>query len=69
MINQALNDPQTMTSDATIVAVLQLLNGAIFSADPISLSIHEKGLKKMINLRGGLKQLGGQCTIASSLTV
>lgn len=69
MINQAMQDPQLQTADATIVSVLHLLNSEIMGCDDTVMMIHQQGLHNMIRQRGGLDQLGVDGQLASILTM
>lgn len=65
MINQSMSDPQMQTADATIVAVLQLLNAEIIGCDDKLMEVHQSGLHAMIRQRGGLNALGVSGELAS----
>ena len=69
MINESLNDPEMKTSDATIIAVLQLLNAEIMGCDDSIMRIHQRGLHDMVRERGGLGSLGVHGQLASILTM
>ena len=69
MINTSLDDPQERTSDATIIAVLNMLNSEMISCDTIALKTHQWGLNKMISMRGGLDKLGVLGHLARTVTV
>lgn len=58
MINASLDDPEQRTSDATIIAVLNMFNSEIIGCDASALKIHQEGLNEMITIRGGLEKLG-----------
>ena len=58
MINASLDDPNQRISDATIIAVLNIFNSEIIGCDATALAVHQKGLNKMISMRGGLDKLG-----------
>jgi hypothetical protein len=68
MINQSLSDPQMQTSDATLVAVLHLLNAEIMGCDDNIMHVHRRGLNAMIEQRGGLDRLGVHGQIAGVTT-
>ena len=69
MINASLDDPNQRTSDATIIAVLNILNSEIIGCDANALKTHQRGLNKMIAMRGGLDKLGILGHLARTLTV
>lgn len=69
MINDALQDPQLQTADATIVSVLHLLNSEIMGCDDTVMMIHQQGLHNMVRSRGGLDNLGVDGQLASILTM
>ncbi|TKA76038.1 hypothetical protein B0A55_05113 [Friedmanniomyces simplex] len=47
MINQSMSDPQMQTSDATMVAVVHLLNAEIMGCDDHFMRVHQQGLSAM----------------------
>ena len=69
MINESMNDPQMRTADATIVAVLHLLNSEIMGCDDRVMEVHQRGLHEMIRHRGGLDGPGVNRKLASILTM
>jgi len=69
MINTSLDDPQQRTSDATIIAVLNMLNSEMIGCDTSALKTHQRGLNKMISMRGGLDKLGVLGHLARTVTV
>jgi hypothetical protein len=69
MINTSLDDPQQRTSDATIIAVLNMLNSEIITCDTRALKTHQQGLNRMISMRGGLDKLGVLGHLARTVTV
>ena len=69
MINTSLDDPQQRTSDATIIAVLNMLNSEMITCDTSALKTHQRGLNKMISMRGGLDKLGVLGHLARTVTV
>lgn len=69
MVNSAMEDPKQATADATIVAVLHLLNSEIMGCDDTVMSIHQQGLLQMTTKRGGLNHLGVDGHLASILTM
>ncbi|KAK5123177.1 hypothetical protein LTR85_003375 [Meristemomyces frigidus] len=68
MINQSISDPQMQTADATLVAVLQLLNAELMGSDDHVMHVHQNGLHAMIRQRGGLGALGVGGELASITT-
>lgn len=69
LVNQAMNDPQMATADETIVAVLHLLNAELIGCDDQVTKVHQEGLHKMVQSRGGLKRLGVGGQLASISTM
>lgn len=69
MINSSLNDGQQGISDATIIAVLNVLNAEMICCDVAALKTHQDGLNKMILLRRGLDKLGVFGQLARTVTV
>ncbi|KXT13771.1 hypothetical protein AC579_6596 [Pseudocercospora musae] len=69
LINQALADPQMQTADATLVAVLHVLNSEIMGCDDTIMRIHQEGLHNLVRQRGGLDRLGVDGQLALILTI
>jgi len=69
MINASLEDPVQAISDATIIAVLNIFNSEIIGCDSSALEVHQKGLNKMISMRGGLDKLGVVGHLARTVAV
>jgi hypothetical protein len=69
MINASLDDPDQMISDATIIAVMNIFNSEIIGCDAGALEVHQKGLNKMISMRGGLDKLGVVGHLARTLCI
>jgi hypothetical protein len=69
MINSSLDDPDQMTSDSTIIAVMNIFNSEIIGCDAGALKAHQNGLNRMISLRGGLDKLGVVGQIARTVSV
>ncbi|KAF2280447.1 uncharacterized protein EI97DRAFT_411741 [Westerdykella ornata] len=63
-INQRLRDPAQQFQDSTLMIILQLLVGEMWSCDEETLRIHEKGIARLINHRGGMTGLGGAGAMA-----
>ncbi|KAK3071311.1 hypothetical protein LTR53_008848 [Teratosphaeriaceae sp. CCFEE 6253] len=69
MINQSMSDSEMRTSDATMVAVVHLLNAEIMGCDDGVLRVHQRGLSAMVSTRGGLGALGVHGQLAGVVTV
>lgn len=69
MINKVLGDPKQRTSDATIIAVLNIVNSEMIGGDANALRWHQQGLHEMVLMRGGLDKLGVLGHLARTLTV
>ncbi|EMD00718.1 hypothetical protein BAUCODRAFT_180712 [Baudoinia panamericana UAMH 10762] len=69
MINQSMNDTQMQVADATIVAVLHLLNAEIMGCDDRVMRVHQAGLCAMVEKRGGLNSLGVNGQLAGITTI
>jgi len=69
MINASMSDPRMQTTDATMVAVLQLLNSEIMGCDDHVMLVHQTGLHAMVQQRGGLKALGVNGQLAAITTM
>ncbi|KAK5154068.1 hypothetical protein LTR04_006075 [Oleoguttula sp. CCFEE 6159] len=67
LIHESLDDPLKQASDVTIIAVLQYLS-IVTIKSPEQLSCHVKGIKKMVDIRGGLGELGINGELAAILT-
>lgn len=59
LVNRRLNDPVQSISDLTIAAVACLVLFENQSGNLELSNIHMEGLRRMVNLRGGLQNLGG----------
>lgn len=68
MINRCISSPVHQTSDATLIAVLHLLNSLVMTSGQGVLREHAIGLTKMVNLRGGLNRLGVRGEMATLIT-
>lgn len=60
MCNKRLLHSNTHLTDATLVVILHLLAGEMWSCDEKALRIHEGGIGMFIRDRGGLHQLADQ---------
>lgn len=69
LINRSMNDEETRTDDATIIAIIQLLCGEMMMANDAVLPVHEQGLWSMVMQRGGLTTLGNGGEIAALLVM
>ncbi|KAH7121341.1 hypothetical protein EDB81DRAFT_228406 [Dactylonectria macrodidyma] len=58
MLNEQLRDEATMTSDASILGVAQMVIDSWYWGATADVKAHIQGLKQMIRLRGGLYNLG-----------
>lgn len=57
-INASLSDPTYATSDAVLVTVMMFAVHELWYTSKEAYHIHMAGLVRMVNLRGGLAQLG-----------
>jgi hypothetical protein len=57
MINERLQDATTQSSDTTIMVVIHLLVGEISGSNEAALRVHERGIAKLLQHRGGLHRL------------
>ncbi|KAF2016776.1 hypothetical protein BU24DRAFT_409847 [Aaosphaeria arxii CBS 175.79] len=53
-INERLGHPEHQFSDATLMVILHLLAGEMWSSNEKTLRIHQTGISRLISLRGGL---------------
>lgn len=58
-INQRLQTPSQQFEDNTLVVILHLMAGEMWSADERTLRIHEQGVARLIGHRGGLGSMNG----------
>jgi hypothetical protein len=65
LISSRMEEPDTQADDQSIAALVQLIVGEIIGVEETSLKIHQSGLEKMIEARGGLHTLGGNGNLAS----
>lgn len=56
MINHRLHDPDTKLQDATLMVILHLLAGTMWSCEEKTLRVHEEGVARFIAGRGGMHQ-------------
>lgn len=69
LINESLNDPEMRIADETIIAVLHVLNSEVMGCNDQSMQIHQDGLLRMVQERGGLERLGVGGQLAAILTM
>ncbi|TKA62639.1 hypothetical protein B0A49_07090 [Cryomyces minteri] len=67
LIHESLDDPMKQASDVTIIAVLHYLV-IVAIKSPEQLNCHVKGIKEMVDIRGGLGKLGVNGELAAILT-
>ncbi|KAL3489224.1 hypothetical protein BJX62DRAFT_209763 [Aspergillus germanicus] len=58
LINERLSDPESAVDDRTLIAVTPLALFADLNGDRAAADIHREGLRKLVQLRGGLDRLG-----------
>ncbi|KAF4982618.1 hypothetical protein FZEAL_1796 [Fusarium zealandicum] len=58
MLNSQLRDDYNMTSDGSVLGVVQMIADSWYWGGTADLQAHISGLKQMIRIRGGLGQLG-----------
>jgi hypothetical protein len=63
-INERLRNPDTKFQDFTLMVILHLLAGEMWSCDERVLRIHETGVAELITQRGGMDSLGGNGALA-----
>jgi hypothetical protein len=63
-INQRLRDGAQQFEDSTLMVILHLLVGEMWSCNEKTLRIHESGIARLIAHRGGMEQLGGNGAMA-----
>lgn len=68
MVNDALDNPAMRFNDTTLAAVLQIMAAETIFNHQTSW-IHEQGLERMIEHRGGLDQLGSSGKLAAFITM
>jgi hypothetical protein len=67
-INERLRDPELRSADFTLMVILHLLAGEMWSCNEKTLQIHQSGVARLITHRGGLDALGGNGTFAETAT-
>ncbi|KAF1965523.1 hypothetical protein BU23DRAFT_560987 [Bimuria novae-zelandiae CBS 107.79] len=68
LISQNLLNPETRGDDHNVVALTQLIASEIIAAEEMTLDFHERGIDAMIRTRGGLRQLGMNGRLASTIS-
>ncbi|KAF2734208.1 hypothetical protein EJ04DRAFT_437617, partial [Polyplosphaeria fusca] len=63
-INERLRSPETQYEDFTLMVILHLLAGEMWSCNEKTLRIHESGVARLIVQRGGMHNLGGDGAMA-----
>lgn len=58
-INERLRNPDTQFHDFTLMVILHLLAGEMWSCNEKTLRIHESGVARLISHRGGMDCLEG----------
>ncbi|KAL4887250.1 hypothetical protein BJY04DRAFT_212294 [Aspergillus karnatakaensis] len=58
LLNERLSDPNSAADDRTIVAVTPLAMFADLNGDQNAANIHKQGLWRLVQMRGGMDQLG-----------
>ena len=57
MINERLDHPDTRLTNSTLVVILHLLGGEIWSCNEKTIRMHETGVAQFISRRGGLQHI------------
>lgn len=68
MIQRCIESPVHQTSDATLIAVLHLLNSLVMTRGQKTLRNQALGLTKIVVMRGGLERLGVEGEMATIIT-
>lgn len=63
-INSRLRDPTAQFEDFTLMVILHLLAGEMWSCNENTLRIHQSGVARLIAARGGMHVLGGNGALA-----
>lgn len=58
-INERLRHPEQQFEDFTLMVILHLLAGEMWSCNEKTLQIHQSGVVRLITARGGMDKLGG----------
>jgi hypothetical protein len=58
MISERLRHPDARFSDSTLLVILNLLGGEIWSCNEKTLRTHESGIARFVSQRGGLHRFG-----------
>jgi hypothetical protein len=67
-LGKNMSSPGNLASDQTIATLAQLILSEIIGAQAISLAIHEGGMERLIEVRGGIDRLGGDGFLASLIS-
>jgi hypothetical protein len=62
-INERLRDARAL-EDSTLAVIMHVLAGEMWSSNEKTLRIHQAGIARLIALRGGMSQLGGNGVVA-----
>ncbi|KAF1952055.1 hypothetical protein CC80DRAFT_495657 [Byssothecium circinans] len=66
-IKDRLANHATLNEDSTMIVIIHMLAGEMWSCNEQTMRTHEKGVAKLIYLRGGMDCLGGYGTVAQTL--
>ncbi|KAF2222376.1 hypothetical protein BDZ85DRAFT_127216 [Elsinoe ampelina] len=69
IINDTLNDPLQQCSNSTMLAIVQLLYGQLYTSYRSLIGSHQFALRQMILARGGLEKLDGNGPVAVGVTM
>jgi hypothetical protein len=68
LIGQSLVNPNSRVDDHNVIALTQLIASEIISGEETALNFHESGVEAMVKQRGGVKELGANGRIASTIS-
>jgi hypothetical protein len=63
MINERLRNPNTELEDATLMIILHLLAGEMWSCNEKALRVHESAVARFIFQRGGMRSLENRAVV------
>lgn len=63
-INERLRNSATQFEDSTLMIILHVLAGEMWSCNEKTLRIHQAGIARLIAHRGGMERLGGNGAVA-----
>ncbi|KAF2640595.1 hypothetical protein P280DRAFT_322313 [Massarina eburnea CBS 473.64] len=66
-IKERLANNTTLNDDSTLIVIIHMLAGEMWSCNEATMRTHEKGVAKLISHRGGMNCLGGYGTVAQTL--